>query len=102
VNILDLAGSVTLGQGSNVLRDGLSGMIGKGQKKILLNLAEVSYIDSSGIRELLSAYNTLSKTGGKVKLMNLTARTKDLLRITKLHTVFEVFDDEASALSSFA
>ena len=72
-----------------------------GKKKLLLNLAEVSYIDSSGIGEMVSGFTTVSNQGGQVKLLNLTKRVKDLLQITKLYTVFEVFDDEASAVRSF-
>ena len=101
VTIVDIAGSVTLGQGSNSLRDKLSELISRNRKKLLLNMAEVSYIDSSGIRELLSAYNALSKNGGQIKLLKPTQRVKDLLKITRLHTVFEVFDDEAAAVGSF-
>jgi anti-sigma B factor antagonist len=101
VTIVDIAGSVTLGQGSNSLRDKLSELIARSRKKLLLNMTEVSYIDSSGIRELLSAYNALSKIGGQIKLLNPTQRVKDLLKITRLHTVFEVFDDETTAVGSF-
>ena len=77
-------------------------MVIKGDKKILLNLSEVSYIDSSGIGELVSGYTTVSNAGGKLKLLGLTKRVQDLLQITKLYTVFEVFDDEAAGLASFS
>ena len=77
-------------------------MAANGQKKLLLNLAEVSYIDSSGIGEMVSGFTTVSNQGGSVKLLNLTKRVKDLLQITKLYTVFEVFEDEAAAVRSFS
>jgi anti-sigma B factor antagonist len=83
------------------LRDSLREMVGKGQKKILLNLGEVSYIDSSGIGELVSAFTTVTNGGGQLKLLNLTKRVKDLLQITKLYTVFDVHDSEVSAIRSF-
>ena len=73
-----------------------------GKKKLLLNLAEVSYIDSSGIGEMVSGFTTVTNQGGQVKLLNLTKRVKDLLQITKLYTVFEVFEDEAAAVRSFS
>ena len=77
-------------------------MVTKGQKKLLLNLADVTYIDSSGIGELVSGFTTVTNSGGQLKLLNLTKRVKDLLQITKLYTVFEVFDDEAEAIRSFS
>ena len=83
------------------MRDSLREMVGKGQKKILLNLGEVSYIDSSGIGELVSAFTTVTNGGGQLKLLNLTKRVKDLLQITKLYTVFDVHDSEVSAIRSF-
>jgi anti-sigma B factor antagonist len=99
---VDVAGRITLGEGSSALRDLLKDMVGKGQKKILLNLGEVSYIDSSGIGELVSAFTTIANQGGQLKLLNLAKRVKDLLQITKLYTVFDVHDDEAGAIRSFA
>jgi len=102
VTVLDCAGRITLGEGSSALRDGIRDLVGKGNKKILLNLAEISYIDSSGIGELVSSFTTVSNSGGALKLLNLTKRVQDLLQITKLYTVFEVLDDEAAALRSFA
>jgi anti-sigma B factor antagonist len=101
VTVVDAVGRITLGEGSSLLREDLRQMIGKGQKKILLNLAEVSYIDSSGIGELVSGFTTVTNQGGELKLLNLTKRVHDLLQITKLYTVFEVFDDEAAAVRSF-
>jgi anti-sigma B factor antagonist len=102
VAVVDAAGRITLGEGSSALRDTLRDMVTKGQKKILLNLSEVSYIDSSGIGELVSGFTTVTNQGGELKLLGLTKRVKDLLQITKLYTVFDVHDDEASAVRSFA
>lgn len=102
VTIVDLSGRITLGEGSVVLRDLVRDLIGKGQKKILLNLGDVTYIDSSGIGELVSAYTTVRNGGGDLKLLNLTKKVHDLLQITKLYTVFDIKDDEASAVGSFA
>ena len=102
VSVVDVSGRITLGEGSSALRDVLRDMVAKGQKKILLNLSEVSYIDSSGIGELVSGFTTVTNQGGSLKLLGLTKRVKDLLQITKLYTVFDVHDDEASAVRSFA
>jgi len=99
---MDVEGRITLGEGSSALREALRDLVTKNQNKILLNLGDVSYIDSSGIGELVSGYTTVSNSGGSLKLLNLNKRVKDLLQITKLYTVFEVFDDEAAAISSFA
>ncbi len=101
VTVIDAAGRITLGEGSSSFRDTIKDLVTKGDKKILLNLGEVSYIDSSGIGELVSGFTTVSNSGGKLKLLSLTKRVKDLLQITKLYTVFEVFDDEAEGLASF-
>ena len=102
VSVMDVAGRITLGEGSAALRDALREMVGKNQKKILLNLGEVSYIDSSGIGELVSGFTTVTNSGGTLKLLNLNKRVKDLLQITKLYTVFDVHEDEAAAIRSFA
>jgi anti-sigma B factor antagonist len=102
VNVVDVAGRITLGEGSSALRDLLREMVGKGDKKILLNLGEVSYIDSSGIGELVSGFTTVTNSGGQLKLLGLNKRVKDLLQITKLYTVFDVHEDEAGAVRSFA
>lgn len=102
VTVVDVAGRITLGEGSSALRDTLRDMVGQGHKKMLLNLGDVSYIDSSGIGELVSGFTTVTNQGGQLKLLNLTKRVKDLLQITKLYTVFDVHDDEASAVRSFA
>jgi anti-sigma B factor antagonist len=102
VAVIDVAGRITLGEGSSVLRDAMRDLVSKGQKKILLNLGEVSYIDSSGIGELVSGFTTVTNSGGSLKLLNLNKRVKDLLQITKLYTVFDVHEDEAGAIRSFA
>jgi len=102
VTILDLSGRITLGEGSVVLRDTIRELLGKGDKKILLNLGDVTYIDSSGIGELVSAYTAVRKEGGDLKLLNLTKKVHDLLQITKLYTVFDVKDDEAAAIAAYA
>jgi anti-sigma B factor antagonist len=102
VTIVDCSGRITLGEGSVTLRDTVGQLLGKSQKKILLNLGDVNYIDSSGIGELVSAFTTVRKQGGDLKLLNLTKKVHDLLQITKLYTVFDVKDDEAAAVKSFA
>ena len=102
ITIVDLSGRITLGEGSVVLRDSIKDLLGKGQKKILLNLGDVSYIDSSGIGELVSAFTSVRNQGGELKLLNLTKKVHDLLQITKLYTVFDVKDDEATAISAFS
>ena len=101
VTILDLSGRITLGEGSVQLRDAVRDLLAKGQKHILLNLAEVNYIDSSGIGELVSAFTTVRNQGGELKLLKLTKKVHDLLQITKLYTVFDIKDDEAEAIGSF-
>ena len=101
ITIVDLSGRITLGEGSVVLRDSIKDLLGKGQKKILLNLGDVSYIDSSGIGELVSAFTSVRNQGGELKLLNLTKKVHDLLQITKLYTVFDVKDDEATAIAAF-
>lgn len=102
VTVIDAVGRITLGDGASTFRDTIRDLAGKGQKKLLLNLAEVSYIDSSGIGEMVSGFTTVSNQGGQMKLLNLTKRVKDLLQITKLYTVFEVFEDEAAAVRSYS
>ena len=101
VTIVDLSGRITLGEGSVILRDTVKDLLGKGQKKILLNLGDVSYIDSSGIGELVSAFTSVRNQGGELKLLHLTKKVHDLLQITKLYTVFDVKDDEAAAITAF-
>ena len=102
VTVIDAVGRITLVEGSSAFRDMIREMAAAGNKKILLNLGEVSYIDSSGIGELVSGFTTVTNHGGNLKLLNLTKRVKDLLQITKLYTVFEVHDDEAGAVRSFS
>jgi len=101
VNIVDLSGRITIGEGTVVLRDTVRNLLQRNEKNILLNLADVSYIDSSGIGELVSSFTTVGNQAGKLKLLSLTKKVHDLLSITKLLTVFEVFDDEARAIRSF-
>ncbi|HKW98273.1 MAG TPA: STAS domain-containing protein [Bryobacteraceae bacterium] len=101
VCVVDVAGRITLGEGSSQLGETLRAVMAKGQKKVLLNLADVSYIDSSGIGELVSGFSTLAKQGGQMKLLNLTKRVKDLLLITKHYAIFDVHEDEAAAVRSF-
>jgi anti-sigma B factor antagonist len=101
VTILDMSGAVRMGGGAIALRDAIRGLADEGKKKILLNLAGVNYVDSSGIGELIANYTTVSRQGGQLKLLNLTDRIQNLLVITKLLTVFDSFEDEAEALKSF-
>ena len=101
VTILDLSGRITLGEGSVTLRDTIRDVLAKGSKHILLNLGDVSYIDSSGIGELVSAFTTTKNQGGELKLLHLTKKVHDLLQITKLYTVFDVKDDETAAVKGF-
>jgi len=102
ITIIDLSGRITLGEGSSVLRDLVRQTVAKGNKKILLNLGDVTYIDSSGIGELVSAFTSVRNAGGELKLLNLTKKVHDLLQITKLYTVFDVKDDEAAAIQAFS
>lgn len=102
VTVIDAEGRITLGEGSSTFREKIRELVASGNKKVILNLAEVSYIDSSGIGELVSGFTTVTNQGGALKLLNLTKRVQDLLQITKLYTVFEVFDDEATAIRSFS
>jgi anti-sigma B factor antagonist len=101
VTILDLSGKITIGEGSVQLREAVRRLLEDGKKKILLNLGDVAYVDSSGIGELVSSYTTTNNNGGQLKLLNLTKKIQDLLMITKLLTVFETFDSEETALGSF-
>ena len=101
VTILDMNGAVRIGEGSITLRDAIRGLADEGKKKIILNLAGVNYVDSSGIGELIANYTTVSRQGGQLKLLNLTDRIQNLLVITKLLTVFDVYEGEAEALNSF-
>jgi len=102
VVVLDLKGRVMLGEGDELLKDKVNSLLNQGRKKIVLNLAEVPYIDSAGLGEIVRTFTTVSRQGGSLKLLNLTKRITDLLSITKLLTVFETFDSEAEAIQSFA
>ncbi len=101
VEILDLAGRITIGEGTLMLRAKIQNMLDAGETKFLLNLADVDYIDSSGLGELVSSFTTVKNQGGVLKLLGLTHRVRDLMQITKLLTVFDVYDDEPEALKSF-
>ena len=101
VMVLDVKGKVTLGEGDEMLKDKVNSLVNQGHKKIVLNLAEVPYIDSAGLGEIVRTYTTVSRQGGNLKLVNLTKRITDLLSITKLLTVFETFETEPEALKSF-
>jgi anti-sigma B factor antagonist len=101
VTVLDLKGRITLGEGSVQVRDAIRGLVGKGKKSILLNLGDVSYIDSSGLGELVGAYTSAKNQGAALKLLKLTQKVHDLLQLTKLYTVFDVYDDETQAVASF-
>ena len=102
VTVIDVSGRITLGEGSSVLRDAMCELVTAGHKNILLNLGDVTYIDSSGIGELVAGFTSVANAGGTLKLLSLTKRVKDLLQITKLYTVFDVHEDEAHAVHTFA
>jgi len=102
VIVIDVKGKVTLGQGDEMLKDKVNSLVNQGHKKLVLNLAEVPYIDSAGLGEIVRAYTTVSRQGGSLKLLNLTKRITDLLSITKLLTVFETFESEGDAVRSFS
>jgi anti-sigma B factor antagonist len=102
VTVVDVSGKITLGDGGDVaLKDKMRSLIQQGVTNVLLNLGDVSYVDSAGLGEIVQSYATVTKSGGKLKLLNVTKRIKDLLSITKLLTVFECYDSEAEALKSF-
>ena len=102
ITVLDLSGKVTIGEGSVALRSAIRRLLGEGKKNILLNLGQVGYVDSSGIGELVSSFTAVNKEGGKLKLLNLTQKIQDLLAITKLLTVFDVYDSEDEAINSYS
>jgi anti-sigma B factor antagonist len=102
VVVLDLKGRVTLGDGDELLKDKVNSLLNQGRKKVVLNLAEVPYVDSAGLGEIVRTYTTVSRQGGSLKLLNLTKRITDLLSITKLLTVFETFESETDAVRSFS
>ena len=101
IQILDCSGKITLGEGTMTLRNTVRDIIAGNGKKIIINLENVNYVDSSGIGELVSTYTTVTNAGGKLKLLNLTKKIEALLVITKLLTVFDVFDNEQAAIASF-
>ena len=101
VTVLDMGGKITIGEGSVALRTAIKRLVEEGKKKLLLNLSGVGYIDSSGIGELVSSFTSINKEGGQLKLLNLTQKLRDLLAITKLLTVFDVYENESEALASF-
>jgi anti-sigma B factor antagonist len=101
IHLLDCSGKITLGEGTMAIRNTVRELIKNGGKKLVLNLSDVNYIDSSGIGELVSSFTTVTNQGGQLKLLNLTKKIHELLAITKLLTVFQTFDDEASAINSF-
>ena len=102
VLILDVKGRITLGEGDEILKDKVNSLLKQGLKKIVLNLAEVPYIDSAGLGEIVRTYTTVSRQGGSLKLLSLTKRITDLLAITKLLTVFETYESENDAVQSFS
>ncbi len=102
VAIVDLNGKVTLGENTGILRDELKSVLAQGNKNIILNMAGVSYVDSAGLGELVGVYTTAANQGGAVKLLHLQGKMKDLMQVTKLHTIFPSFEDEQQAISSFA
>jgi anti-sigma B factor antagonist len=101
VTVVDLRGRLVMGEESAGLRDLLRNLVSRGNKKILLNLRDLNYIDSSGLGELVSAFTNMRSQGGELKLLNLTERVHDLLQITKLYTVFDITNDEATSIKSF-
>ena len=101
VTIVDVSGKLTLGEATSALRETIRDLVNTGSKDIVLNMADVSYMDSSGLGELVGAHTTVTTAGGEIKLLNLAKRVHDLLKVTKLYTVFEVFEDETAAVKSF-
>jgi anti-sigma B factor antagonist len=102
VAIVDLAGRLTLGEGSGTLRNAVKDLIGRGEKKILLNMKDVSYLDSSGLGEMVGAYASVTNAGGEIKLLHTQNRIHDLLQVTKLFTLFADYTDENMAVNSFS
>jgi anti-sigma B factor antagonist len=101
VKVLDIAGQIKFTQGDEVLKDKIHSVVHQGNKKVLVNLAGVDYVDSAGLGELVGAYTTVTRAGGQMKLLNVTKKMRDLLSITKLLTVFDTFDNEQEAVKSF-
>ena len=101
VSIVDISGRIVLGEESAALRELVSDLLSKGHKKILFNLGDVNYIDSSGLGHLVSSFTSVRRQGGELKLLNLTNKVHDVMQITKLYTIFDILDDEAAAVKSF-
>ena len=101
VAIVDLNGKITLGENTGILRDELRSLLSQGNKRIVLNMKEVGYVDSAGLGELVGVYTPAANQGGAVKLLHLQGKMKDLMQVTKLHTVFPAFEDEQEAVASF-
>jgi anti-sigma B factor antagonist len=102
VSVLDLSGKIVLGEGDGQVRERIKDLLSDGQKKILLNLGDVTYVDSAGLGALISSYTTTKREGAQLKLVNLTKRIQDLLAITKLITVFDTYDNEQEAIESYS
>ena len=101
VTILDMSGKMRIGESGAVFCNAIRGLVEEGRKKILLNLQAVTHIDSTGLGELIASYNTLDKKGGRVKLLHLTQRVRELMILTKLLTIFDIYESEPEALDSF-
>jgi len=102
IHVIEMVGRITIGEGSSALREAVRDMVARNQNKIVLNMAEVPYIDSSGIGELVQAYSTVTKRGGQFKLSNLTDRVRQLLKISKHDMLFDIHEQEAAAVQSFS
>jgi anti-sigma B factor antagonist len=102
VTIVETSGKLTLGEGTSTLRTKIRELVEGGSRRIVLNMADVTYMDSSGLGELIASHTTVTTAGGEIKLLNLAKRVHDLLKITKLYTVFETYEDEATAVDSFS
>ncbi len=102
VTVLDISGQITLSQGDQQFKDKINSLVHEGRCNILVNLANVTHVDSAGLGELVAAYTTVTKAGGSMKLLNLTRRLHDLLAITKLLTIFDTFESEQDALKQFS
>ena len=101
VTVLDVSGQITLSQGDQQFKDKINSLVHEGRRNIIVNLANVTHVDSAGLGELVAAYTTVTKAGGSMKLLNLTRRLHDLLAITKLLTIFDTFESEQDALKQF-
>ena len=101
VAVLDIAGRITLGEGSGMVRNAIKELVTAGSRKILVNLGDVTYMDSAGLGELVGSYATITNLGGQIKLLHPQGKVSDMLTVTKLYTIFPSFDDEEAALSSF-